>query len=159
MAPSEVLLTTRLTLTPLAVADAAEMVEVLSDPELYAYTGGEPPTFDQLQERYRFQVASPPPGERWYNWIIRLQGAAIGFVQATVSGQEAGLAWLVGAPWQGRGYATEASTAMRDWLADQGITAFSAHIHPNHRASQRIATSLELHPTGQLDDEGEMIWK
>ncbi len=159
-ASSEALLSARLTLTPLGVADAAEMVDVLSDPQLYRFIGGRPPGFDQLEELYRFQVAGPrQSGVTWHNWIIRLEGAAVGYVQATVTGAEADLAWVVGASWQGQGYATEASIAIRDWLAGQGVTGFSAHIHPNHAASHRIATRLGLRPSGQLDDAGEMVWR
>ena len=158
MASAETLVTARLTLTPLAVADAAEMADVLSDPGLYTFTGGEPPSRDQLAERYRFQLAGAPPGETWHNWIIRLEGAALGYVQATVTGAQADLAWVVGVPWQGRGYAREAATAMRDCLAGRGVTAFSAHVHPEHEASQRVAASLGLRPSGRLDAEGEMIW-
>ena len=159
MSTTETVRTNRLVLTPLDAADAAEMVSVLSDPGLYAYTGGEPPSLDQLEELYRHQSAGcPHDGETWHNWILRLDGAAIGYVQATVKGDNAGLAWVVGSPWQGFGYATEASVAIRDWLADQGAARFSAHIHPNHSASNAIAARLGLHPTGQLDDNGEMIW-
>lgn len=149
----------RLLLTPLDAADAAEMVNVLSDPDLYTFMGGEPPTLDQLEELYRHQSAgSTGDLETWHNWILRLDGRAIGYVQATVKGEVADLAWVVGSLWQGFGYATEASEAMRNWLADQGIARFSAHIHPNHGASKAIAVKLGLQPTGQLDDEGEMIW-
>jgi hypothetical protein len=35
----------------------------------------------------------------------------------------------------------------------------TAHIHPDHTASKAVAAKLGLHPTGKLDDEGEMIWK
>lgn len=160
MSVTESLSTARLTLTPLDAADAAEMVGVLSDPALYTFTGGMPPTLGQLEELYRRQSAgSPWDGEIWHNWILRLDGTAIGYVQATVKDDNADLAWVVGIPWQGSGYATEASAAVRDWLAERVAARFSAHIHPDHSASQAIATRLGLQPTGQLDDEGEMIWK
>ena len=42
----------RVVLTPLGVSDAEEMVGVLSSPELYIYTGGEPPTLDTMRRRY-----------------------------------------------------------------------------------------------------------
>jgi RimJ/RimL family protein N-acetyltransferase len=156
---TEPLRTSRLTLTPLAVTDANEMVGVLSDPALYTFTGGVPPTLVQLEERYRCQSAgSPHGGEIWHNWILRLDGTAIGFVQATVTGDTADLAWVVGTPWQGSGFATEAAQAIRDWLADHGAARFSAHIHPEHHASGAVATRLGLRPTGQVDDEGEMVW-
>lgn len=159
MASTDPLRSERLTLTPLDVADADEMVEVLSDRELYAFTGGEPPTLEQLRELYRRQSAgSPRDGEDWHNWIVRRDGAAIGYVQATVTHGAADLAWVVGTAWQGAGYATEASRAMRDRLADRGVATFSAHIHPGHAASHRVAAKLGLHPTGEVDDGGEEIW-
>jgi RimJ/RimL family protein N-acetyltransferase len=156
---TESISTSRLTLTPIKVADAAEMVGVLSDLALYTFTGGMPPTLAQLEELYRRQSTGAPwAGEIWHNWILRLDGTAIGYVQATVKGNSADLAWVVGIPWQGSGYATEASEAIRDWLADRGAARFSAHIHPDHSASHAIATRLGFQPTGQLDDDGEMIW-
>lgn len=160
MSVTESISTSRLTLTPLNVTDAAEMVAVLSDPDLYTFTGGQPPTLAQLEELYRRQSAGCPRGDEiWHNWILRLEGTAIGYVQATVKGDCAELAWVVGSPWQGSGYATEASEAVKDRLGDRGATRFFAHIHPDHRASQAIATRIGLRFTGQLDDDGEMIWQ
>lgn len=45
----------------LAVEDAAVMAEVLADPSLYAFTGGEPPTTDELSRRYGVLVAVARP--------------------------------------------------------------------------------------------------
>jgi hypothetical protein len=52
--------TARLTLEPLAVAHAAEMVDVLTDPALYTFIGGGPPTLDELRERFRHGGRSGP---------------------------------------------------------------------------------------------------
>jgi RimJ/RimL family protein N-acetyltransferase len=153
--------TGRLVLTPLVESDAPGMVGVLSDPALYGYTGGEPPDLGTLQARYRAQVAgSPTPGERWYNWIVRLAatGAPVGFVQATVAGPEADVAWVVGVPWQRRGIAREAAAEMCGWLRTSGVTRFTAHIHPDHAASAKVASALGLHPTGRSDEDGEEVW-
>lgn len=159
MSGTEPIISDRLMLTPLDAADAAEMVAVLSDRDLYTFMGGEPPTLDQLQELYRRQSAGSLRGdETWHNWVIRLDGSAIGYVQATVMGGVADLAWVVGSPWQGLGYGTEASKAMRDWLVGRGVARFSAHIHPDHTASNAVAVKLNLRPTGRVDDNGEMIW-
>jgi hypothetical protein len=90
-----VLESARLTLHPLAVADAAEMAAVLADPELYRYTGGAPPTLEELTRRYERQVAGPAGSdETWLNWIVRRRddGRAVGFLQATVHGSDADLA-------------------------------------------------------------------
>ncbi len=159
MSTTEPITSDRLKLTPLRADDASEMVAVLSDRGLYAYTGGEPPALDQLREQYRRQsVGSGRDDEIWHNWVIRLGGRAIGYVQATVTDSVAELAWVVGSSWQGAGYATEAALAMRDWLADRAVTRFSAHIHPDHAASKAVAAKLGLQPTGEVDDDGEMIW-
>lgn len=154
------IVTARLRLTPLTERDAPEMVGVLSDTELYRYTGGEPPDLVELSSRYRALAAgSGRSDEIWHNWIIRLDQAAIGFVQATQEATHSDLAWVVGTPWQGRGYATEAAGAMKTWLAEQGVAAFSAHIHPDHEASMRVARSIGLAPSGDVDDDGEQIWR
>ena len=137
------------------------MVGVLSDPALYLYTGGNPPTSDGLARRYEAQVAgSGRDDELWHNWIVRLGdgGAPIGYVQATVTGNEADVAWVVGVKWQGVGYAKEAVAAMKTWLIRTGVGRFGAHIHPDHLASQGVAISAGLARTGERDEDGEEVW-
>ena len=152
--------TQRLTLDPLAVSDANEMATVLADVSLYRFIGGEPPSTSDLEELYRFQVGgSPREGETWHNWVVRAEGAAAGYVQATVIAGEADLAWVIGVPWQGQGYATEAARAMRDWLVSTGVTRFTAHIHADHGASGSVAEALDLTSTGATDESGEIIWE
>ncbi len=102
------------TLEPLAVSDATEMAVVLADPELYRVTGGRPPTEDELRRQYERQVVgrSADGTEEWLNWVVRVDGAAAGYVQATVhDGSRAVVAWVIGTDWQGRGLATEAAPA------------------------------------------------
>ena len=110
----------RLKLEPLVVSDAAEMAAVLAEPALYEFTGGSPPSLEELRERYRLQAAgrSPDGSQEWLNWIVRLSddGRAIGFVQATIVNGRADIAWLIGVPWQGHGFATEAARALVGWL-------------------------------------------
>ena len=72
--------------------------------------------------------------------------------------EAADVAWLVGVPWQRNGYATEAALAMCAWLSGQGVRRFTAHIHPSHAVSAKVATALGLVPTGTLDPDGEMVW-
>jgi RimJ/RimL family protein N-acetyltransferase len=153
--------TERLVLAPLQVQDAIEMVGVLSDEALYGFTGGKPPSLAELEARYTAQVSGPKEGEEiWHNWIVRypITGAAMGFLQATVVGDAADVAWVVGTAWQGQGFAKEGAAAIRRWLTASGIGRFEAHIHPDHIASQRVAIAIGLHATGKTDDEGEAIW-
>ena len=155
--------TARLTLEPLTVAHAAEMVDLLADPALYPFIGGGPPTLDELRERFLRMVAGPGPewDEAWLNWIARRRddARAVGTVQATVtgSGSRAMLAWVVDTRAQHRGYATEAAQALAHWLRAHGATTLTAHIHPRHIASQAVAKRIDPTPTDRIVG-GETIW-
>jgi RimJ/RimL family protein N-acetyltransferase len=160
--PAAPIATARLTLVPLRVDDAAEMAEVLAAPSLYAFTGGSPPTVEALRERYEAQAAggSADGSQAWRNWIVRegTDGPAAGYVQATVTGDTADVAWVIGEPWQGRGYASEAAQAMVAWLAANGVRTVTAHIHPAHEASAGVADRVGLKPMLTLED-GERVWR
>jgi len=156
--------TERLQLVPLDVDAASEMAVVLADPALYGFTGGEPPDEASLRDRYRrLGVGRSADGSQlWHNWIVRLaaDGTAIGTVQATVAAAEphAEIAWVIGVPWQGHGYAAEAATALAAWLEASGISTVIAHIHPDHDASGAVARRAGLEPTDELED-GERVWR
>lgn len=149
---------------PLAVADATEMVDVLADPDLYRFTGGTPPTLADLERRYRAQVTgrSPDGTETWRNWIVRrIDGdVAIGFVQATLTdaGRTADVAWTIGGPWQRQGYATEAARALVARLVADGTETITAHVHPDHVASGRVAGASGLIATDEVEG-GEQVWR
>ncbi|MGZ4172154.1 MAG: GNAT family N-acetyltransferase [Solirubrobacteraceae bacterium] len=160
--------TLRLTLEPLRVDHAAEMVSVLADERLYAFTGGEPPTLHELRARYARQATgrSPDGIERWLNWIMRRKedGLAVGFVQASISQDPppltAVLAWVLGVPFQGLGYAREASGAVLESLsgAPVGVERFVAYIHPENVPSMGVARALGLAPTDETVDR-EVVWE
>lgn len=164
MASTPRLRTERLDLDPLEVGAADEMRVVLSDPSLYEFTGGEPPDVVALRDRFARLVKgrSSDGAERWHNWIVRTAsgGTAVGTVQATVAAAEpqAEIAWVIGLPWQGRGYAAEAATALVAWLEAGGIRTVIAHVHPDHAASAAVARRAGLRPTDELDD-GERVWR
>lgn len=148
-------------LEQLQVEHADEMWSVLTDQALYHYTGGEPPSRHALVARYVLQVGgSGRPEERWHNWIVRRTDSdeAIGFVQATVVGGVADIAWLVGVPHQGQGFAVQAVRAMVDELESLGVTGVTAHVHRDHERSQGVASAVGLKRTGAVDDDGEEIW-
>jgi RimJ/RimL family protein N-acetyltransferase len=161
---AETITARRLTLVPLSAGHADEMTVVLADPELYAFTGGSPPSRQELRARYeRWIAGSPDPAVSWCNWVIRLRGSGClaGTVQATISTVDepaAEVAWVVGTPWQGQGIATEAARALVAWLGQQSIKTVIAHIHPGHQASAAVAAAAGLTRTGQLQD-GEMRWR
>jgi RimJ/RimL family protein N-acetyltransferase len=158
---AEIIETRRLVLAPLAAADAEEMVHVLGDEALHDFIGGAPLPLSELRERYEKLVGGPAPyhQEGWLNWTVRRRGGpAVGYVQATVlPGPRASLAWVVGVPWQGRGYATEAALGMAGWLTARGVGELRAAIHPDNHASAAVARRLGLSPTAEHDD-GEIVW-
>ena len=156
----------RLRLEALTVDHAVSMVDVLSDGAFYQYIGGQPPTVSELRLRYAAQAVghSEDQSQWWLNWIVSLRDSAcaVGYVQATVeqasAGPEASIAWVIAPAFQGRGLATEAASAMVDWLSTMGVDHLVAYVHPAHAASQAVARRLGLHPTSAIED-GEVCWR
>ncbi|MCM2412527.1 GNAT family N-acetyltransferase [Streptomyces sp. RKAG290] len=155
--------TARLHALPLRVAYADEMAAVLADPALHAFTGGAPEDAEALRARYARQTAgSPDPAERWWNWVLRVRGdgCLAGYVQATVrlAEAQAEIAWVIGAAWQGRGYAKEAAVGLVAHLLGGGaVRSVVAHVHPDHAASASVAAAAGLVRTGERVD-GEERW-
>jgi RimJ/RimL family protein N-acetyltransferase len=155
----------RLTLTRLVPGDAEEMVGVLADERLYAFTGGEPEDARQLRERYeRLAAGSGRDDETWMNWVVRRRSddRPVGTVQATIEERDgertAWVAWVIGVPWQGQGFATEAARALVAWLKEQGVHEIAAAVAPGHVASERVATGAGLTLT-DLIVVGERVWQ
>jgi RimJ/RimL family protein N-acetyltransferase len=154
--------TPRLRLEPLAVRDTDALFAVLHDPAMHTFTGGEPRTRTELEA----WIAAVEPGrspdgtQSWCNWVVVVieTVSVAGTVQATVEGDEAALAWVIGTAFQGQGYAKEATAAIATWLGGRGIIRFRASIHPDHEASGSVAGSLGMQPTDDLVD-GEVVWR
>jgi RimJ/RimL family protein N-acetyltransferase len=160
---AEVIRTARLELLPLEVAHAEEMAQVLSDPALHRFIGGSPDDTDALRVRYtRLVAGAPDPDVRWFNWVIkeRSEGCLVGTVQATLTASPppvvAEVAWVVGTPWQGRGFAAEGARALVAWLSPR-VDRVVAHLHPEHHASAAVARRCGLVPTAETQD-GEVRW-
>jgi RimJ/RimL family protein N-acetyltransferase len=156
--------TTRLTLIPMVRQDAEELFQILKDVAMHTYIGGNPPLdIGEVREHLaRWESRCSPDGDEiWLNWTLRTksQQTVIGYVQASIGDAGASLAWVVGVPFQGRGYAAEASRAVAHWLTRaQRITRLSANIHPEHLASQSIARKLGLERSSERTSEGEEVW-
>ena len=161
--------TSRLVLRPLRVADADEMFDVLADPALHEFTGGEPATLDELRARYAAWVdGSGSPDELWLNWIVRrsADAIAVGSVQATIIQSDADaetaalalVAWTIGVSWQGQRYGAEAAVALVEWLIGCGVESIVAHVHPDHHASSSVAARAGLRKTSEMSD-GEVVWR
>ena len=153
--------TVRLDLLPLQVSHAAEMAVVLSDPALHTFIGGSPSTPEALRLRYERLVAGcPDPSVTWCNWVLREKSESrlVGTVQATVTGAAAEIAWVVGTPWQGRGFASEAARGLVGRLRQSPVRTVVAHVRPDHVTSAAVARAAGLEPTDEEQD-GEVRWR
>jgi RimJ/RimL family protein N-acetyltransferase len=150
---------------PLRPEDADEMAGLLGDERLHEFIGGQPATLAELRERFaRLAAGSSRPEEAWLNWIVRRRSDSqpVGTVQATLTTHNgrpsAHVAWVIGLEWQNQGFASEAAQALVGWLREQGVEEIVAHIHPDHRASARVAARAGLQPTDD-EVEGEQVWR
>lgn len=112
-----------LVLEPQTAAHAAEMFPLLADPQMSRYLDTDPPSnlawlttrFAKLETRL-----SADGREHWLNWVIRApQHGLAGYVQATVyTDGSADIAYELGRPFWGRGWASRSTLAMLHELAD-----------------------------------------
>ena len=120
-------------LEPLSEDNAAELAALLGEP----------------LEDWARRAAGPP---HWRNWIVRVDGVAVGYVQATL-GDPTEIAWVIAEPHRGQGHATAAARAV---LAEiQGSVI--AHIDPANAASEAVARHLGMEP-GATRADGERRW-
>jgi RimJ/RimL family protein N-acetyltransferase len=140
--------TERLELVPLAERFAGEMYDGLQSPDLYQYVGdAAPPSREWLCERYRRLETggSPDSAELWLNWLLRekITRRWMGYVQATVTGRSASVAYLLFVKAWGAGYAHEAVGRMLLSLkSNYGVREFTATVHVGNLRSIRLLERL-----------------
>lgn len=137
------------TLEPQVEAHAAELYAVIGDPELYAFTDDKQPVSEAaLRERLaRLESRQSPDGaQHWLNWVVRNEdGVVVGYVQATVHGTEAEIAYVLGREHWRLGYGFAACTAMLGELAaGYGVTLVTARLDPQNAASLALLRKLGL---------------
>jgi RimJ/RimL family protein N-acetyltransferase len=159
--------TARLVLVPVTAHDTEELAEVFADKRLYAFTGGEPGPIEELQKTFA-QLAQDRAARATaqLNWVVRrlVDREAIGMLQAVFSddGRAAEIAWVVGVPWQGHGFASEAARAVVAWLEAHGVEQVTAWIRPGHHASEAVAVRAGLVATSEhraMRQHTERLWR
>jgi ribosomal-protein-alanine N-acetyltransferase len=158
----ETLTTADLVLEPLVAGHAEAMFKVLRDPELYTYLDyGPPPSAEHLRGVYEQLEArvSPDGSELWLNWVVRPHGAApLGFVQATVGGADAWVAYVLARESWGRGYACQATRAVVDHLrATCAVSRFLASVEGDNRRSVRLLERLGFRPATEAEAGEHML--
>jgi RimJ/RimL family protein N-acetyltransferase len=165
--------TRRLTIEPLDAAHAPGLLAALDDELVGRYIGGpDVTTLDALHARIRYLASIDPSqwGERWLNWVVRLDidpdQPVIGRIEATVhlehrSGRHiAEVAYVFGPRWGGHGYATEATAWMLDELHQRhDVDIAWATVDPGNDASLALLERLGFRdaplPEGGLSSYGD----
>lgn len=159
--PNPPLRTPRLHLEAQTRHHAPAMMRALADPRMYAFIPSDPPDDEPaLRERYaRLETRRSPDGhEHWLNWVVLLNGEAIGRVEATVHANESrsDIAYLLHPDFWGHGYAVEAVTAMLEHLRDHlHVGTFSATVDTRNAASQRLLERLGFQRTRLIEHADE----
>lgn len=149
------------TLRPVRGSDAAALAPLLDDPALHTHTGGNPRTLDALRAWFTALETrvSPDNTELWLTWVVLADAQSCGYVQATVHGDDADLAWVIGAAFQNRGIASTSIRMVVSWATSVlNVQSFRAAIAPSNAASQRVAEKTGFARTGETID-GEVIWR
>jgi RimJ/RimL family protein N-acetyltransferase len=133
--------------------DAPGLLDAFGDPEAMRYIGdGSTTDLAGAEEAVRRWL------RRWNAWEIgmcvieRKQDARVlgraGFLRWDpetweIGGAETEIGWGLAREHWGRGYATEAALALRDWgFAERGLTRLISLIQPGNDASIRVAEKI-----------------
>jgi [ribosomal protein S5]-alanine N-acetyltransferase len=135
-----------LTLEPLACTHAAALFAELSNPALYEFRPQDPPSMDELEQRFqRWEKTRSPSGDAlWLNWVARLESGAVGLLQATCTrDREALIAYEIFLPFQRRGLAAKAVALMLAHLERAaGMTKARALVDTRNERSIRLLERL-----------------
>jgi RimJ/RimL family protein N-acetyltransferase len=151
----------RTVLVALRASDADELAGLLDEADLRewlrAYDVGE------LRDRFAgWETRRSPDGdELWLNWIVRERGdqRAVGWVQATVRGTTASIAYALLPAERGAGAASDAVRALVRWLRDRlAVTVVTAEIDESNSASARVAVAAGFERTIHRAGD-EVVWE
>ena len=139
------LTTARLRIEPLNAGHAAPMFEAMRDPALYQWISVAPsPDLAHLQRRWAWVAERPLVGVDVldFGWAVQrvADGAWIGKMDAEVTAQgvASNVGYLFLAAYWGKGYATEAVTALSDHLRRHGVVRQRATVTLGNHASCRV---------------------
>jgi [ribosomal protein S5]-alanine N-acetyltransferase len=151
------LMTERLVLRRMMLADAPALHEAFADPEVMAYWSSPPhATLGDTEAWIADTMAAISAGTS-DDFAITLSGQVIGKAGLWM-GDEVGVL-LRRSAW-GRGYAREAMTAVIDRAFAMGIPAITADVDPRNAASRRLLERLGFRKTGEAKATFEIggVW-
>ena len=160
--------TERLQIEQMKLQHAEGLYQALKDPKVARYIGGpDLVSVEDAQKRIEF-VTNPinaPAGQQWLNFVIMLQEQIIGRLEATITGNKAEIAYLVGPKWWGNGYGLEGTKWLVDYLQTFHVSEFWATVHPENTYSIKLLHNLGFEETKNFDsnylqslDEGDLVF-
>lgn len=164
---SDFLTTARLAIRRFRPADAADLFEYLSDPEVYRFEPGEPIDRAQAEPRAVEMAGSPD------FWAIELAaaGKVIGqlYLQQTEPAEHltCELGYILNPAYQRQGYGSEAAGALvQHALTAGGMHRVVAHCNPENSASWKLLEKIGFQREGLLRQNvffrrnaaGEPLW-
>jgi RimJ/RimL family protein N-acetyltransferase len=151
------------------IEDAVDLAVAYAEPETVRYIGdGTTATLAEVE------AVIPQWLERWELWGVgffslerredgRVLGRA-GFLRWDpetweIGGSETEIGWLLGQEHSGRGYATEAALALRDWaLRERGLRRLISLIQHGNVRSIRVAEKLGEGYERDVEIRGKPSW-
>ncbi len=137
--------TARLQLEPLVAAHADELYTLLQDDAIYRWISStKPNSVAELRTRWERNATrvSPDGREAWLAWAVRRtsDGVVIGKLDANIQPDfvASNVGYVFGAPFWGKGLASEAVTALTQHLMGQGVTRLVATVTVGNAASGRV---------------------
>jgi RimJ/RimL family protein N-acetyltransferase len=151
----------RAVLVALRASDADDLVGLLEEPHLREWLDAQ--DVSDLRARFRAWESrrSPDSDELWLNWVVRevRDGRALGWVQATVRGDTASVAYALLPSERGAGIASDAVRALVRWLHDRlGVRTVTAEIDDANAASARVAVAAGFERTIHRAGD-EVVWE
>jgi [ribosomal protein S5]-alanine N-acetyltransferase len=142
--------TERLILRRAQAADAIPLAEIWADREVTRFMGG-PRDFEKVRLLIEDEVRAGAVGHPTGRWAVveKASGHVVGdcgLIEKDVDGrQEIELVYVFASHCWGRGYATEAASALRDYALHQlGLRRIIALIDPKNHASVRVAEKVGI---------------
>lgn len=158
-----VLQTPRLVLREFSLDDASEIFRINSDPEIVRYAEGVvPSSIDETLDHLRAGPLADYADRGYGRWAVleRAAGQLVGMCGPKLLPAlgEVEIGYRIQRDRWGRGYATEAAAAARDYARDiLGLDHVIALIMEANAASIRVAEKLGMSCTGPMTFEGTRV--